>query len=208
MKIAFCTEDRADQEILLGFLKRIAGLEIEAHAQSYRIERGGWTKALQLAPVVARAAHRSALAGAVFAIDNDAAEPLHDEAHDASPEKTCRHCALRAAADVEPVQGWPRPGLPPLFFVFVVPVRTIETWLALASEARIPGDPQAFGRTQTERRTLKRLVYDVEKPDTELMIERGAEIVGRANLEQLEQRSVSFRNFAAQARRLRPPAAT
>lgn len=200
MRLAFCTEDLGDEAILAALLERILGEPIEPHHQRYRMERGGWTKALMLAPIVARAVHRTDADGAVFAIDNDEAEPLHEETHVADPQVKCRACALRQAADLEEVQTWDRPGLPRLKFFFAVPVRIIETWMLLASSRTLPGLPETFGRTATERRELKRLLYGTERPDTDLILEKAVPIAKSADVAALELASRSFRHFAIAAR--------
>ena len=200
MKLAFCTEDPSDEVLLLAFVRRLTGHMIEAHQQRYRIERGGWNKALQLAPIVANAVFNSDALGAVFAIDNDAAEPLHDPSHANVPG--CRHCALVSAAAVPDVLLRERPGLPPLRFVFVVPVRTIETWLCLIDQRMSKHEALLVGRLPAERRRLKQLAYGTERPDQELMQRRGLELIEKADLQQLKLASPSFAQFATDVRPL------
>lgn len=202
MKLAFCTEDLTDELVLSEFIRRLTGRALEIHAREYRLERGGWTKALQLAPIVARDVFRSDASGVVFAIDNDEAEPVHDPTH-GEQVPGCRWCALKAAARVEEILRWERPGLPLLQFVFVVPVRTIESWLALAAGVLGRRDPSNFGKAPHERRELKRLVYGDEPHDRLTMRERSLEIVRDADLHSLRQSSPSFAHFAEQALVLR-----
>lgn len=202
MKLAFCTEDVTDEVILSALLRRLTNLKFEIHSREYRIERGGWTKALQLAPIVARDVFRSDASGVVFAIDNDDAEPLHDSTH-VNATEGCRWCALWSAARVGEILQWDRPGLPKLQFLFVVPVRTIETWLALAAGTLRGRDALSFGRSSVQRRELKEFVYGPAPHDRETMTKRGLEIVQTANLETLRGASPSFAQFAAQASALR-----
>lgn len=195
MKLAFCTEDLTDEVILLRLAERIIDRRIEAHSRRYRFERGGWTTALKLAPIIAKDVFRSDADGAIFAIDNDEGEPLHSRQHDVKPSKDCRHCELVAKADTKTVKSWHRPGLPPLKFFFVVPVRILETWLLLSREDQFPGDPLHYGRRAQERRHLKHLLWRTERPDQELMMTRGRELVEEADLARLAQRSPSFALF-------------
>lgn len=194
MKLAFCTEDLTDEVLLLAFMNRLGTARFEAHDGRYRLERGGWTKALALARYVARNAFHSTADGAVFAIDNDDAEPLHASTHE--DEDGCRHCLLRKRASVDEVVAWSRPELPKLKFLFVVPVRTIETWLCIAAGALRDENPDTFGRTPTERRRLKLLAYGTEHPDQDLAQSRGLALIRDANLTTLRERSASFRLFA------------
>lgn len=197
MKIAFCTEDRSDERVLSIVLSRVLGTEVVPYEIPFLVERGGWTKALELAPRVARQVHYSDATGAVFAIDNDAGDPLHDAGH--ANQTGCRHCQLVAAARVDEVRLWPREPLQPLRFVFVVPVRTIETW-ALLSRATAPSwDPLKFGSTPNERRALKRQLFGTDRPDTELVIQTCVPIFQSVNLDDLANRSPSFRLFRDQA---------
>lgn len=202
MKLAFCTEDESDAEILRALVSRLLGEEVTALVQHYRFERGGWSKALKLAPIIAAAVYRTDATGALFAIDNDEAEPVHDETHEVAPVNTCRYCALVSAAQVERVLAWPRPGLAPLRFFFAVPVRTIESWLVLARpRPSVPESAQTLGRTASERRELKRLVYGTDRPDQALMIKRGRELVAGADLDALARTSPSFALFRLQLAR-------
>lgn len=201
MKLAFCTEDLSDEVFLSEFIRRLTNRELEVHSRQYRIERGGWTKALQLAPIVARDVFRSDADGVVFAIDNDDAEPLHHSVHTDSPG--CRWCMLRRAAGVDEILRWERPGLPGLQFVFVVPVRTIETWLALAAGVLRERNPLSFGKSPRERRELKGLVYGAEPHDRETMMTRGLQIIRSTDLGALRLASPSFAHFADQAEALR-----
>jgi hypothetical protein len=198
VKLAFCTEDLTDEVILLRLAERILGRPIEAHWRRYRFERGGWAKALKLAPIIARDVFRSDADGAIFAIDNDEGEPLHSREHAAKSVKGCRHCELVGKAGVEEVRSWFRPGLGPLKFFFVVPVRVLETWLLLSRNDEFPGDPLQYGRTAQQRRHLKHLLWKTEKPDQELMMTRGSELVAEADLTRLAQRSPSFHLFRDQ----------
>ena len=165
MKFAFCSEDRSDDEILRALAERILGEAIEALPINLVARRsGGWQEALKIAPVIARAVFRTEAHGALFVIDNDGATP-HEEGHEQAPPSDCRVCALRNATRVavREIAQWPRPALPPLQFVFAVPVQVLETWILIAGQ-RFPSNkqPHAFGKNASERRELKKILYGDE----------------------------------------------
>jgi hypothetical protein len=199
MKLAFCTEDATDHAVLFELAQRCVAQPIEVVAEDLVMPRqGGWTKALQLAPVLARAVFNSDAHGAVFVVDCDGS-PQHEAAHDAVP--TCRHFVLVAAAKVDDVLRWPRPGLPPLQFIFAVPVQVLETWLLLAN-GTFPTQKQAasFGVNPTERRALKTALYGTERPSRPEMMEKALPIARAADVTRLESLSPSFAHFAEELR--------
>lgn len=199
MKLAFCTEDATDHAVLLAFAQRCVAQPIEVVASELVMARqGGWTKALQLAPVLARAVFNSEAHGAVFVVDCDGSLQ-HEAAHNAA--STCRHCALVTAARVDEVLRWPRPGLPPLQFIFAVPVQVLETWLLLANGS-FPTQKEAasFGVNPTERRALKTALYGTERPSRSDMMETALPIARTADVARLEALSLSFAHFARELR--------
>lgn len=199
MKLAFCVEDETDEEVFGILLSRIWGTEVIPDATQYRFKRGGWSQALQLAPIIARAAHRNGLDGALFAIDNDGASPSHLPAHKAVTPG-CRLCELRAAAKVQEPLSWPRPGLPPLRYIFAVPVQALETWLLLAKGHDFKGESETLGRDPSGRAKLKKLLYGMEHPDRGTMREVARPIAKSLDLGALEDKSPSFAAFLTQLR--------
>lgn len=199
MKLAFCVEDDTDEDLFRILLSRALRTDVTADEGSFRLRRGGWAQALQLAPIVARAAHQRGLEGAVFAIDNDGAAPLHQPSHrDAA--KGCRLCELRAAARIEVPLSWPRPGLTPLRYVFAVPVQAIETWLLLAQGHDFKGQAETLGQDANGRRQLKRLLYGVEFPERERMRSVALPLAESLELDALARVSPSFEAFLTQLR--------
>jgi hypothetical protein len=199
MKLAFCVEDDTDEDVFRVLLSRVWKTEIVPDEQPLRFPRGGWTKALQLAPIIARAAHRRGLDGAVFAIDNDGAAPTHLPSHQ-EPTPGCRLCELRAAAKVHEPLSWARPELPPLRYLFAVPVQTLETWLLLARGHDFKGPSELLGRDATGRAKLKRLLYGMELPDRETMRRAALPIAESFDIEALAKVSPSFEAFLSQLR--------
>jgi hypothetical protein len=199
MKLAFCVEDATDEDVFRVLLSRILGAEVVPDVTQYRFKRGGWTQALQLAPIIAKAAHHKGLDGALFAIDNDGAAPTHLLTHkDVTPG--CRFCELRAAAKVQEPLSWPRPGLPPLRYVFAVPVQALETWLLLANGYDFKGEIETLGRDATGRAKLKKLLYGMEHPDRETMSKAALPIAESLDVAALEKTSPSFAAFLTQLR--------
>ena len=197
MKLAFCVEDDTDEEIAAKLLGRLLSSGVEASREQYRFPRGGWANALKLAPIVARAAFNSGLDGAVFVVDNDGASP-HLTEHGRAPDPDCRLCGLRAAAQVEEVLGWSRPALPPLRFLFAVPVQTIETWLLLIKGHAFNGTEDALGAEAAGRRTLKRLLYASEDPDRARIRAVALPLLDRLVPADLQAKSESFRQLVSQ----------
>jgi hypothetical protein len=197
MKLAFCVEDDTDEEVFRVLLSRVWKTEVVPDDQPYRFPRGGWAKALQLAPIIAKAAHRRGLDGAVFAIDNDGAVPTHLPSHqDAVPG--CRLCELRTAARIQEPLSWPRPELPPLRYVFAVPVQTLETWLLLARGHDFKGQAESLGSDPSGRAKLKRLLYGMELPDRATMRRAALPIIESFDLDALAKVSPSFKAFLTQ----------
>jgi hypothetical protein len=197
MKLAFCVEDDTDAEILRILLSRVWKTEVVLDDQPLRFRLGGWANALKLAPTIARAAYHRGLDGAVFAIDNDGAAPTHLPSHqDAVPG--CRLCELRTAARIQEPLSWPRPDLPPLRYVFAVPVQTIETWLLLAREHDFKGQAESLGHEPNGRRKLKKWLYGMEQPDRETMRSAALPLAKSFDLEALAKVSPSFAAFLNQ----------
>ncbi len=197
MKFAFCVEDDTDEEVFRILLSRALKTEVIPDEQPLRFPRGGWTKALQLAPIIARAAHRRGLDGAVFAIDNDGAAPTHLPSHqDAVPG--CRLCELRTASRIQEPLSWPRPDLPPLRYVFAVPVQTIETWLLLTRGHDFKGQAESLGRDPNGRAKLKKWLYGMEHPDRETMRSAALPLAESFDFEALAKVSPSFAAFLSQ----------
>ncbi|MFL5358053.1 hypothetical protein [Archangium sp.] len=199
MKLAFCVEDDTDEEVFRVLLSRAWKTEVVPDEQPLRFPRGGWAKALQLAPIIAKAAHRRGLDGAVFAIDNDGAAPTHLPSHqDAIPG--CRLCELRKAARIQEPLSWDRPGLPPLRYVFAVPVQALETWLLLARGHDFKGQAEYLGDEPNGRRKLKKWLYGDETPDRETMRRAALPIAETLDIEALAKVSPSFEAFLSQLR--------
>ena len=204
MKFAFCSEDRSDDELLRAFAERVLGESVEALPTNFALGRsGGWHDALKLASSIARAVFRTEAHGAVFVVDNDGA-PLHESGHEQAPSSACRLCALRLAAAVKEVSSWPRQGLPPLQFVFAVPVQVLETWLLLA-DARFPRNrqPHAFGTNAQERRELKRILYGDERATRDQRLAIGLPIARRFDVAAVSAASASLADFGHQLRAAR-----
>jgi hypothetical protein len=195
MKVAFCVEDATDEEVFRILLSRVWKTEVVAEELPFR--RGGWTNALQLAPIIAKVAHQRGLDGAVFAIDNDGATPTHLPTHqDAVPG--CRLCELRSAARIQEPLFWPRPDLPPLRYVFAVPVQTLETWLLLAQGHDFKGQTESLGHEPNGRRKLKKWLYGMETPDRDTMRRAALPIAEKLDFEALAKVSPSFAAFLSQ----------
>ncbi len=204
MKLAFCTEDRTDDEILRAIIEKILGESVEALPRNFVMRRsGGWQDALRIAPAIARAVFHSDAHGAVFVIDNDGAPP-HHEAHEQTPLPECRLCALRAAARVSEVAKWSRPALAPLQFIFAVPVQVLETWLLLAA-GRFPHNLKAeqFGTTSQERRRLKQELYGDELASRDERLAAALPIAQRFDVNTTCAVSPSLSEFAEQLRAAR-----
>lgn len=199
MKLAFCVEDDTDEDVFRVLLSRILGTEVTPSETQYRLPRGGWAAALRLAPIIARDAYHKGLDGALFAIDNDGALPTHSPTHDKAT-RGCRFCELRAAAKVHEPLSWPRSGLPPLRYVFAVPIQALETWLLLARGHDFKGESETLGRDPSGRVTLKRLLYGMEHPDRDTMRSAALPIAERLDLGALEKASPSFAAFLTQLR--------
>jgi len=197
MKLAFCVEDDTDEEVFRILLSRVWKTEVVLDDQPLRFRLGGWTNALKLAPIIAKAAHQRGLDGAVFAIDNDGAAPTHLPSHqDAVPG--CRLCELRTAARIQEPLSWPRPGLPPLRYVFAVPVQTIETWLLLARGHDFKGQVESLGRDPNGRAKLKKWLYGMEHPDRDTMRSAALPLAKAFDFEALAKVSPSFAAFLSQ----------
>lgn len=204
MKFAFCSEDRSDDEILRAIAERILEEPVEALPTTLVMRRaGGWQEALRIAPTIARAVFRTEAHGAVFVIDNDGAPP-HEPAHVQTPASDCRLCALRQSAAVHEIAQWPRPSLPPLQFVFAVPVQLLETWLLLGA-GRFPHNQQAdrFGTTSLERRQLKQTLYGDERAGRDERLATALPIAQRLDVPALCSVSTSLADFAQQLRSAR-----
>lgn len=201
MKLAFCTEDRTDDEILRVLAEKILGEPVEALPTNLVMRRsGGWQEALRIAPVIARAVFRSEAHGAVFVIDNDGA-PAHHAAHEQTPVPDCRLCALRSSAGVLEVSRWSRPALSPLQFIFGVPVQLLETWLLLAA-GRFPHNQKAdqFGTTPQERRQLKHALYGDERASRDERLSVALSIAQQVDVPATCAVSPSLSDFALQLR--------
>lgn len=198
MKFLFCVENETDAQVFEVLLTNILGTTVQADLFPYR--RDGWHKVLSVAPKIARKAHRDGLHGALFAIDNDGAEPIHSEAHETNPNPTCRLCKLKAEARIDEPLAWPRPGLPPLRYLFAVPVQTLETWLLHAQGHDFKGAADSLGRDGSGRRQLKKLLYGVEQPDSATMIKVARPLAEKLNPDALARKSASFAHLLSQLR--------
>jgi hypothetical protein len=204
VKLAFCSEDRSDDEILRALAQRILGEAVEALPTNLVMRRsGGWQEALRLAPAIARAVFRTEAHGAVFVIDNDGA-PSHEPSHGQAPTGGCRLCALRESAAVHEVSNWPRPLLSPLQFVFAVPVQVLETWLLLGA-GRFPQNKSAdlYGASPTERRQLKLTLYGDERADRARRLATSLPIVQQLDVVATSTLSRSLADFAQQLQNAR-----
>ena len=204
MKLAFCTEDRTDDAILRAIAERILDELVEALPASLVMRRGGgWQEALRIAPQIARAVFHSEAHGAVFVVDNDG-DPPHEPSHDQTPMVECRLCALRQSAAVHDVLRWARPAMPPLQFVFAVPVQVLETWLLLGAR-RFPHNKTAdqFGTNATERRQLKLALYGDERADREQRLSTALLIAQQLDVPAMSRVSRSLADFAHQLRAAR-----
>ncbi|HVE83300.1 MAG TPA: hypothetical protein VND93_10655 [Myxococcales bacterium] len=197
MKVAFCVEDESDERVACALLSKISGTTIEL--DTFQFSRGGWTNALNIAPAVAWHAYRAGLAGAIFMIDNDGVEPEHSDQHDSAPHDRCRLCMLRAAAETRKPGSQSRLELPPLWFLFAVPVQTLEAWLLLARGERVDR-VRHLGKSGSERRALKRLLYGTDTPHRALMLKIALPIVDTLDMNALAQNSSSFSYFLKFAR--------
>lgn len=201
MKLAFCTEDRTDDEILRVLAEKILDEPVEALRADLVMRRsGGWQEALRIAPAIARAVFRSEAHGAVFLIDNDGALP-HWTSHEKTQQSECRLCALRTSAGVIEVSRWSRPALAPLQFIFGVPVQLLETWLLLAA-GRFPHNQKAdqFGTTPQERRRLKQELYGDERASRDERLSTALPIAQRLDVAASCRLSPSLADFAEQLR--------
>lgn len=199
MKLAFCVEDDTDEDVFRVLLSRAWKTEVVPDEQPLRFPRGGWSQALRLAPIIAKAAHRRGLDGALFAIDNDGAIPTHTPAHQ-QETPGCRLCELRTAARIQEPLSWPRPGLPELRYLFAVPVQALETWLLLARGHDFKGQAETLGKDHSGRATLKRLLYGMELPDRDTMRQVALPIAESLDLDALAKQSASFEAFLTQLR--------
>lgn len=199
MKFAFCVEDDTDEDVFRALLSRILGQEVVPSETPYRFARGGWANAIRLAPIIARAAHRQGLDGALFAIDNDGAVPTHAAAHKDGTEG-CRLCELRAAARVHEPLSWSRHGLPTLRYFFAVPVQALETWLLLGRGHDLKGEGELLGRDPAGRAKLKRLLYGMEHPDRDTMRRAALPLAESLDVGALAKTSSSFAAFLTQLR--------
>jgi hypothetical protein len=197
MKLAFCVEDDTDEEVFRVLLSRALGTEVVPSETPYRFARGGWTNALRLAPLIAKDAYNKGLDGALFAIDNDGSMPLHSAAHK-DPEQGCRLCELRSAARVQEPLSWPRQDLPPLRYLFAVPVQALETWLLLARGQDFKGDSELLGRDVSGRKKLKHLLYGMAQPDRDTMRSTALPLAGSLDVNALAKASPSFADFLSQ----------
>ncbi len=196
MKLAFCSEDQTDTQVLHALAQRCVMRPIELVQNDLVLPRqGGWQNALKIAPTLARAIFNSDAHGAVFVVDADGS-PTH-ESHGNTPNRECRQCELLRVTDVVEVQRWPRPALPPLQFIFAVPVQILETWLLLAS-GRFPHQrqPGSFGASATERRQLKHRLYGSDRPDRSLMLRTALPIAQSVDVSVLRSLSASFGHFS------------
>ena len=193
MKFAFCVEDESDEAIFVVILQKILGAAVEPDgATTYRFPPGGWRRALDLAPLVARHAARSGFDGALFAIDNDGREE-HVEEHANAGD--CRHCALRHAANVAEPLSWTRPGMPSLRYFFAVPIQMVETWLLLVRGHPFSGPPEQVGVDATGRRQLKRWLYGDESPSRARILAVAIPIANQLEPTALAAASQSFANL-------------
>jgi hypothetical protein len=199
MKLAFCVEDDTDEDVFRVLLSRAWKTEVVPDEKPLRFPRGGWSQALRLAPIIAKAAHHRGLDGALFAIDNDGATPTHTSAHQ-EEAPGCRLCELRTAAKVHEPLSWPRPGLPALRYLFAVPVQALETWLLLARGHDFKGQAETLGKDQPGRAKLKQLLYGMALPDRDTMRSIALPIAESLDLEALAKQSPSFEAFLTQLR--------
>ncbi|WP_225409046.1 hypothetical protein [Stigmatella hybrida] len=199
MRFAFCVEDDTDEDVFRVLLSRVFQSEVVPSETQYRFPRGGWTSALRLAPIIAKAAHHEGLDGALFAIDNDGAGPTHLASH-GEVLKGCRFCELRAAARIHEPLSWPRPELPALKYLFAVPVQALETWLLLARGHDFKGKGETLGSDPSGRVQLKQLLYGVERPDRATMRQAALPLAESVNVEALASQSPSFAAFLSQLR--------
>jgi hypothetical protein len=203
MRFAFCVEDPSDQEVLSGIMGRVLGDIIEPAQEQYRFKMRGFSKALKLASSVARHAYHKGLDGAVFAIDNDGTPP-HLPGHAQTPQAECRVCQLRQAAAIHEPASWPRPALPPLQFLFAVPLQTIESWLLHVQGYDFKGQAETLGADANGRKKLKQALYGTSDPDGRTMRETSRPLTERLVPTELARQSASFRYFLDQLEAIKP----
>jgi hypothetical protein len=194
VNLAFITEDLTD-DIALGHL--VSRCDIR-HQQT-RYQGGvGFGVVLKNAPPLVRQAARARCRGAIVAVDCDETSDHFEPDHVAS---TCRRCRLTTT--LPPLHELQRLSSGDFSLIVTVPVRTLESWLAVLAEIAIAGPINTFGKTRRERLELKRLVYGTSTPTAETMQRRSHDLCPLADVDQLARTSRSFADFRVQLASLR-----
>ncbi len=203
MRLGFCTEDESDEQVYAALVGKVLGEKVEADPEARVIPRagGGVDNVLKFTPKAALVARGRGLAGFVIAFDNDGAVG-HVDGHDGLVLQ-CRWCRL---IDSLRSVDWldlerPRPSVP--ICVVALAVQTMETWLLLARGEALLRAPEERGRTQTDRRELKRMLYGTADSTARRRVEVALPLVERLEVERMVAASASFARFMGAVRRLR-----
>lgn len=197
MNLAFITEDGTDDAVLSLLLRRLGSPE---HTSTRYLAGVGFGAVLKNAPSLVRQAARGLCRAAILSVDCDETANHFQVSHQ-TDDSNCRRCRL--SNSLPPLHELRKLSAGAFEVVIAVPVRTIESWLAVLAGIQIPGSLSEFGKTRHERLELKRLVYGDATPTAEVMRTRAQQIGAAGDLQHLERASPSFADFREQSRGLR-----
>lgn len=199
MTVAFITEDENDSHVVGTFVDRILGVSLP---RTHYLLNRGFGAVLKSAGGLSVAAARARCSLIVVLVDCD---ETFDHYESRPPHEMCRLCRLQevlpSAQEVSILSnGCSR-------LIAALAVRTLETWLAVAGRMSVPGSIHRNGIASTERRELKRIVYGLTNPPSQLLRSRGVDLANGADIPLMERTLVSFARFAELVREgLAPPA--
>lgn len=203
VKIGFLSESPADEAALHILVEALLKRPVEVMQPPLRAR--GWPHVLQVLPAVLHHLQFQTDADALIAVVDSDDTPLHDADHE-DPNRfhpLCRLCQLELAVR-RTIKRWKLPpGRAPLRVATGLAVPAVEAWYLCGVDPEVGEEGWRSGRSNYDRRELKRRTYHTPRPSLPLETRRAMEEARRlaADLRLLENAfPLGFGNLAREVR--------
>jgi hypothetical protein len=163
MRLGFHLEDESDKSVLKAFIKKLTGHEVNSSEvfspdeddvlTGRRAFRGGRLRltgdsyVLGHVEAACRDFHARYFRGMILGVDNDEAEPRHEDGHEGQEREFavsgCRHCSVKIRI---PKKFSPRkPEVDPFLPIISVPVEMLEAWVLFLNHLGSRRDAGSLG---------------------------------------------------------------
>lgn len=173
MRVAILSESSADEAAIGVLLDGILGRQTQ-EISSLPLRSRGWPSVIRVLPTVLKFLHYRTDAEALVVIadsdDSTTHQSTHDEAEGA--DQQCRLCQLRGVVSVETSKLKPVTGRNQIKTAIGLAVPAIEAWYLCGLDPHI-NEAAWTRKLQSEqitytRRTLKKAVYNTERPTIDI----------------------------------------